>query len=419
MIGFIFWGLIAITLLIFVHELGHLLAAKLSGVEVEKFSIGFGPPILKKRINQTDYSLSIIPLGGYVKMKGEDFEEEGFYTLPLSKKAKVCLSGPFFNLLLGFFIGIILFSIYGKEIVEPVVKTEPGSSAYRTGLLTGDRILSVNRDSIEDYSEFLTLLSDHRGEEVEISLLRKGEIIEIRWRLTGDSLEIEPLIPPIVGRVKHSGPADRAGIKPGDEIIFINGNNISSWEELVENIRSSSSDTLLIGWLHQGRHKEAKILPDMIWDPNKKEKTPQIGIIVHTPKKRLGFIKALTHSAARTSWITIRTLSIIYQIIAGKVSRRALGGPILIAQLSRESMSWGMEYFLSLLAVISLNLFIINLLPVPVLDGGRFLVFLIEKIKGRNFSKKEWGIAIQIGWLVIIFIIFFATFNDIIRLLKR
>ncbi len=418
MIPFIIWGLIAITILIFFHELGHLLAAKSSKVEVEKFSIGFGPPILKKRIKETEYSISLIPLGGYVKMKGEDFEEEGFYTLPLLKKAKVSLAGPLFNLFLGFLIGILIFSIYGQSIILPVVESKKGSPAYNAGILTGDRILFVNRDSIEDYSQLLKTLSNNRGREVELILKRKGRVVKLYWKVPEDSLGIEPLIPPIVGRVKHSGPADKIGMRRGDEIVSINGKDISSWEDLVKTIRNSS-DTLCLGWLRQGRYMEAKVLPEIIFDPNEKRKVPQIGVIVYMPKKRFSFIKAVAHSAEWTSWITIKTFSILYQIIIGKVSRRALGGPILIAQLSKESISWGMEYFLSLLAILSLNLFIINLLPIPVLDGGRFFIFLIERVRGRNFSKREWGTAIQIGWLFILLIIFFATFNDILRLLKR
>lgn len=418
MISFIIWGLIAITLLIFFHELGHLLAAKSSGVEVEKFSIGFGPPIIKKRINKTEYSISLIPLGGYVKMKGEDFEEEGFYTLPLLKKAKVSLAGPLFNLLLGFLIGIFIFSIYGQSIILPVVESKKGSSAYKAGILTGDRILFVNKDSIEDYSELLNTLSNNRGREMEVILKRKGRVLKLYWKVPEDSLGIEPLIPPIVGRVRHSGPADRIGMREGDEIISINGKEVSSWEALVKTIRNSQAP-LSLGWLRQGRYMEARVMPETVWDPQEKRKVAQIGVIVYMPKKRFSFVKAITHSAGWTSWITIKTFSVIYQIIISKVSRRALGGPILIAQLSKESISWGMEYFLSLLAILSLNLFLINLLPIPVLDGGRFLIFLIEGVRGRNFSKKEWGTAIQIGWLFILLIVFFATFNDILRLLKR
>lgn len=406
---------LVLAALILVHELGHLISAKLSGVGVERFSLGFGPAVGRWRWGETTYILSLIPLGGYVKLKGEDFEPGGFYSQPLATKLRVGLAGPVANLLLGILLFWFIFLVYGHGTTPARVKVEPGSWAESQGLRTGDLLLRVDQTTIRDYESLIRRLGRLVGESVQVELDRSGERVELR--MVVDSLGLSPLLPPVIERVRRGSPAHRSGLAPGDLIVELCGRPVEDWSSLVERVQRAAGETLEISWRRGDSLISSLVVPDSVFQPH--GVVGQIGTTVRLPRQRFGPASALLKATQYTGRVLLQAFALLYGILVGRVSRELLGGPILVAQLSLESVRWGLENFLSLLALLSLNLCVINILPIPVLDGGRALLFLIEGIRRRNFSRRGWSIALQIGWAMVLGLIIFATFNDLMRLLAR
>jgi len=415
----IFFVAIVIAVLIIIHEFGHLFAAKSVGIAVEKFSIGFGPALFKKKIRDTVYQLSLIPLGGYVKMFGEDAEVEGgFITQPAGKKIIAVLAGPVSNFILGFLLTLILYLSFGVKYVEPRINPEPSSWIEKSGLEKNDLILAINRDSIESFTQFEEKLSENLGETLNVKIERKGKIYSIPFWVESESLKIFPLVKPVVGRIKQGGPASRIGIKPGDEFLQIAEKPISDWEECVATIQNFPGKKILIKWKRNGQLLQDSVVPDLVTDEISGEKIGQLGIWVSLPVKSLSIFNAVKEAGERSVNVVIQTFIILYKIITGKISRRAIGGPIMVAKLTYEGINWGPEYFLALWGLLSINLFVVNLLPIPVLDGGRVLIFIIEAIRRKRLNKKQLEIALNVGWGLIFLLIFFTLFNDILRIVR-
>ena len=411
--------LIVIAVLITIHEFGHLLLAKTSGVPVEKFSIGFGPALFKKKIKETVYQLSIIPLGGYIKMLGEENEVEGgFLMQPVRKKIAVVLAGPIFNFFLGIILLFILYLTFGVKYVEPRINLPPGSWEEKSGLKPGDLILGIDNDTIESFTDMEEKLFQSQGETLNLKIHSKDSVYSIPFWVQSETLSITPAVKPIIGRVKQGGPAARIGLKPGDKIIEFANNKINDWEDFVENIRTSASQKVQIQWQRDSKIFTDSIVPDLTTDEISGEKVGQIGIWVALPKKTLSIFSAFIEAVKRGVNVVVQTFVIIYKVITGKISRKAIGGPIMVAKLTYEGVSWGAEYFLGLWSLLSINLFVVNVLPIPVLDGGRVLIFLIEGIRRKRLSKKQLEIALNIGWALILLLIFFTLFNDILRFIR-
>lgn len=406
---------LVLAVLILVHELGHLIAAKLSGVGVDRFSLGFGPAVVKWKWRETTYILSLIPLGGYVKLKGEDFEPGGFYSQSLAAKLKVSLAGPVANLLLGILLFCLIFLAYGQGTIPARVRVEPGSWAESQGLHTGDLVTRVDKTPIRDYESLIRRL-DLAGDSAQVELDRSGE--RVRLWVVVDSLGLTPLLPPVIDQVKRGGPADRSGLAPGDLIVELSGEPVDDWSSVVERVQAAAGETLEIGWRRDDSLISALVVPDSV-SRRPHGVVGQIGVTVRLPRYRFGPGSALLKATGYGARVVGQAFLLLYQILVGKLSRELLGGPILMAQLSLESARWGLENFLSLLALLSLNLFVINILPIPVLDGGRVLIFLIEAVRRRSLSRRGWNLALQIGWVMVLGLIIFATFNDLMRLLGR
>lgn len=410
---------IVIAVLIIIHEFGHLLIAKASKVLVEKFSVGFGPVLIKKKLKETVYQLSLIPFGGYIKMFGEETEVEGgFLTQPAKKKIGVVIAGPLANLLLGFILTLILSLAFGVKYVEPRISLEPNSWEIKSGLRDGDLILSIGSDTITAFSEIENILMKNHGETLDIRVSRAGAINRIPFWVAAESLTITPFVPPIVGRVKRGGPAARIGLKPNDMIKAVNGESITNWEEFVQAIRVAAGKKIPIQWQRKDSIFSDSVIPESVTDELSGEKVGQIGIWVALPKKSLSLFSALQESGKRCIDVIIQTFVVIYKVITGKISRKAIGGPIMVAKITYEGVNWGAEYFLALWAILSINLCVVNLFPIPVLDGGRILIFIIEAIRRKRLSKKQLDLALNIGWGLIILLLFFTFFNDILRFVR-
>uniref|UniRef100_A0A7V3ZV62 Zinc metalloprotease n=1 Tax=candidate division WOR-3 bacterium TaxID=2052148 RepID=A0A7V3ZV62_UNCW3 len=406
--------IIVIGILITIHEIGHLITAKIYHMPVEKFSIGFGPVLLKRQIKETTYILSLIPLGGYIKLKGEESEEEdGFLAQPVKKKLMVIFMGPLANLILGFFLLFLLYFLFGIKYSPPIINYETKIGPFQKG----DVLLFINKDTINSFEKAAEILNKNLNKNTFFIVKRKNKIVNFYWIVNDSIRSLYPLILPILEKVKKGSPAEKAGLKPHDTIIAVNDTFISSWEELIEKIRNSGGKRIKITYKRKGVFY-ANLIPQLVTADTASKKVPQIGVWVYLPRIKVNFFEAIYQAGIRTGYVSLQTLVILYKLITGKVSRKALGGPIMVAQLTYESLRWGWEYFLALFGLLAINLFIVNILPIPVLDGGRGLIFIIEHFMKRKLTKKELDVAITIGWVVIMLLIIFTFYNDLSRLFK-
>lgn len=406
--------IIVIGILITIHEVGHLTIAKIYNMPVERFSIGFGPPIIKKQIKETTYTLSLIPLGGYIKLKGEESEEEnGFLLQPIKKKLMVIFMGPLANLILGFFLFFLLYFLFGIKYSLPILTYEKKIGLFQKG----DILVFINNDTINSFEKAFEILEKNLNKKASFVVERNGKKINFDWVVNNSFRNLQPLILPILERIKKRSPAEKAGLKPKDTIIAVNDTFIYSWQELIEKIRNSGEKEIKITYKRKGIF-HTYLTPQLITVDTASQKVGQIGVWVYLPRIRINFFNAFYQAFIRTGYVIIQTFVILYKLIIGEVSRKILGGPIMVAQLTYESLRWGWEYFLALFGLLAINLFVVNMFPIPVLDGGRALIFVIEHFIKRRLTKKELDIAITIGWVIIMFLILFTFYTDLSRIFK-
>lgn len=408
---------IVIGSLITVHEFGHLIFAKINKLPVEIFSIGFGPRLLKKKIGSTVYQISLIPLGGFIKLEGDEITSEtGFNAAPLGKKSAVIIAGPLFNLILGFILTTILYAVFGVKTLEPRIIPEPNTSTASAGFETGDYILKVNQDTIRNWEDFQKKLSHLT--EAEVTIKRDNEIKVIKYQVPKDSFQFLPFIAPVIERVKANSPAEKIGLKKGDEIIEVSGIPIKEWSSFVEIVQNSKGEKLFLRWRRDGQILEDSIQPQVTSEEISQKRIGMIGIWVKLPTKNLSLPVAISTAGARTVYVFGQTFVIIYKIIAGKLPKSAIGGPVMVAKYTYEGAQWGPEYFIGLWALLSINLAVINIIPIPILDGGRVLLYIIESLRRKKLKKREWEIAFWIGYGLIGIILIFALTNDFLRLIR-
>ena len=344
--------IIVLGVLIFFHEFGHFLVARFFGVGVEKFSLGFGPRLIGKKIGVTDYRISAIPLGGYVKMVGEEPDAEispeeiplSFTHKHVAKRMLIVAAGPVFNILLAviIFFGIFFFS--GTFVLKPSVgSVKPGSPAFTAGLAKGDLITAINAIEINDWDEMAEIINTSKGQNLKLTVRR------------GDSSRNFSLAPEKV---------------------------------TTKNIFGEDIQRYIIGITASGE----------------------------TYSKEMSLLQALSESMVQTYRVSELMVVIITKLITGDISTDTLGGPIMIAQMAGDSAKAGVGSLISFIALISINLAIINLLPIPILDGGHLLFFSIEAIKGRPVSIKIREIAQQVGMFLLILLMILVFYNDITRI---
>ncbi|MGB9720343.1 MAG: RIP metalloprotease RseP [bacterium] len=421
-----------------IHEFGHFLFAKIFGIPVEKFSIGFGPPLIRRKIGETDFRIAYVPVGGYVKMVGEEDVEvpftkqkrdeqetsttenvapvKGFYDAPLLHRVLVVLSGPLFNIISAVIVLIIVYGFWGIY-VNPYLRITVAKESYaeRIGFIHGDSLISISGKVLHSWDELENAIVVFQNKPVNIVLKRGDSIVEKNITINLDSLVLSPYVPPLVGSLKVGGPAHRAGMANNDSIIRIDGENVETWEEFVAKVRKSKNIPLKIEWLHNRELKSAIVTPLPYYDPLLKDTIGQIGIVMPLRKIHIEPLRAIMMAVSRSIELIYLTLKTLYQLIIGEISRKALGGPIAIAKLTGESARWGIENLLSLLSVISINLGLVNLFPIPALDGGHIVIAIIEGIRQKRFSKKTRFVIQQIGFTIILLLIIYVTFNDLTR----
>ena len=440
----IWWFLIVLGVLVSFHELGHFLAARWVGVKVLKFSLGFGPKLLGRQIGETEYLVSAVPLGGYVKLFGEEATEaltpedrrRSFAHQKLRNKFLIVAAGPGFNFLLAFLIftgwlstGAPLFVPTFRDLTPDVEAIRPGSPAELAGLQAGDRILRVNDKDISTRSELLELVAKSNGKPVALDVRRGDHIKTIvvtpapwpgREREEAYSIGVEETAS-IITAVMAGSPAMSAGFKDGDRVMRIEGQPIQTWSQMTSFVKESPNRPLHFDVERQGQVVSLTVTPAA-------EKTVVDGKAVEVGKigisgpgrsvlRSSSPLMAVIHGAEATWGWSELTVVGIYKMIVGEISRTNIGGPLTIANISGEAASQGASSVVFLIAILSVNLGVLNLLPIPILDGGHLLFFGIEAILRKPLRERQREIAQQVGLLLLVGIMVFAFWNDIDRII--
>jgi len=437
----IFAFLVGLAALIFVHELGHFLAARKCGVIVEKFSIGFGKKLFGTTSQGTEFIIAAIPLGGYVKMKGEGLGEEtneegSFSAAPPHHRLLIAFAGPLFNFLFALAIYVFVY-MAGVETIGPVIGTvRINSPALEAGLQTGDKIIAVNNKPIRFWSELQKRVYDSPGEKLyfQIERLTKGII---NLEITPNTEEIENLfgeteqvgligITPLANTIRYikkESAAEKAGLQLDDRIIAVGNTSIFGWSDLRPAAINKPGESLIF----KIQRADTEILipliptPKIIKDKNGKDlEIGEIGIGMsgHMILEKYGLIGSITRAMKETWEMTSLIAISVQKMLFGSIPADQIGGPILIFQIYGEQAEQGFNEFIRLTALLSINLGLINLLPIPILDGGHILFFLIEIIKGRPVSEKNRELAQQVGLFMLISLMVFAFYNDILRVIN-
>ncbi|MEI4981249.1 sigma E protease regulator RseP [Aeromonas caviae] len=449
--GGVLWNIgafiVALGLLVAVHEFGHFWVARRCGVKVERFSIGFGKAIWRRLGKDgTEYVLALIPLGGYVKMLDGRVDElkpgeeaQAFNHKSVWARMAIVAAGPMANFVFALFAFWLMFMI-GVPSVKPVVgEVRPASIVAEAGILPGMEIVGVGDEETGDWESVTYALISHLGDDsVQLKLKAANTSYAVDktlqlagWKFDPDkespigSLGIVPLggkVLPVVEAVVPSSASEKAGLQIGDRIKGVDGEAITEWAQFVERVQQSPAQPLQVTVERGGSEMTLTLTPD-----GKKVKGQLVGFVGLSPQLvplpdeyrtllQYGPLQALWHGVQKTWSLITLTFDMIGKLIGGIVSLDNLSGPISIAKGAGSSADYGLVYFLGFLALISVNLGIINLFPLPVLDGGHLVYFLIEAITGKPVSEKIQEVGFRIGAAILMLLMGIALFNDFARL---
>ena len=411
--------------LIFAHEAGHFMFAKLFRVRVLVFSFGFGKRLFGFRRGSTDYRVSLIPLGGYVRMAGDTPEEnqqgapDEFLSKPKWQRFLILVAGPAMNVLIAivFMAGIVMVGTEYPIIRSVVGEVLPDGAAARAGLQTGDHIVRVGNEPIGDFNDLRLAISMNAGTRLDIEYIRDGRTQRTVMIPEREQSEygpvgragIRPLLDPIVGRVTAGSLAAKAGIRTGDRIISVNGQPINNLEKLNEVLLKAPGDPLILGMQRANQTYTAN-LPKVEYNP----RDPYRGFIPPTEVRKLSLIPALKDSVEQ-NWKMLRYAgAALARMFRPEGSVKELSGPISIARISGDMLRRGWMETVALMAMISLQLGVMNLLPIPVLDGGHIMILLIEGVARRDLSLRVKERIQQVGFAALAALMIVVLYNDVI-----
>ncbi|WHI52514.1 RIP metalloprotease RseP [Microbulbifer sp. MLAF003] len=443
------WALVALGVLVSFHEFGHFLVARLCGVKVLRFSVGFGRRLISRYDRHgTEFTISAIPLGGYVKMLDEREGNVASHELDHAFNRKsvwarmaIAAAGPAANFLLAIVLFWVVFMGGSAGPVPIISAVKPGSIAEVAGLESGQEIIAVDGQSTPTWQALNWRLANRLGDSgsIEFSVRYPDSNLEYqmvadinRWlsgKEVADPLSevgLELWTPPVsmkLHSVSKGSPASAAGIRPGDEIVGTDGRAFSGWKEWSEYVRARAGVPLQVEVDRQGQRLALSVTPaEVALDSG--ERIGRIGVSPITerwPEERVrvfhyGVLGAFSKGLQETWDKTVFTLNSLKKLIFGQLSTKNLSGPITIAKVAGTSAEAGWQSFLSLLALLSISLGVLNLLPIPVLDGGHLLYYGIEAIKGSPVSERVQMIGLQVGMALVLCIMGLALYNDILRL---
>jgi len=441
----------ALGSLIVVHELGHYLVARLCNVKVLRFSIGFGRVLGSRRYgrDQTEWAVSVFPLGGYVKMlderEGEVAPEElprAFNRQSVYRRFAIVVAGPLANFLLAIFLYWLIF-MHGMPGFRPVIGTvTPGSPAAEAQFAPGDTIVGIDRQAVATWQDARWILlkyaveraaatievQDERGDihrrSLDMSRLRAEDLDSDFLRALGFSRLQLPL-PPVIGRVVSGGAAERSGLRASDEIVAIDGEPIARWDQLVAKVSASAERQLALSVKRSGALLQINVTPQGTLD-----KDGRIGRIGAAPyidpaamQKHMVEVRhspwdAMAKALGRTWDTSLFSLRMLGKMIVGEVSLKNLSGPITIADYAGQSAQVGWVSYVLFLALISISLGVLNLLPIPLLDGGHLMYYMFEIVKGSPVSDRIMEIGQRVGMTLLFLLMVFALYNDVTRLIN-
>jgi len=445
--------LLALGVLVVVHEMGHYLVARACGVKVLRFSVGFGRILWSRRVgrDQTEWAIGMFPLGGYVKMVDEREGEvpvedlpRAFNRQPVGRRALIVAAGPIANLLLAIFLYWLVF-MAGMTELKPRLGVPPANSpAAAAGIGAGDMVRAVNGHAITSWQdlrwEVLRQTMNATALELE-AITAQGALVNYRISMSGLALaEMEkdpltplglllyqPRLPAIIGDVLAGSAAATAGLRVGDHVLEIDGQAIGDWAEMSAIVRASAGRQLLLTLQRAGQRMQVRVIPQTVGEGAQqqgrlglmvKEGDGRDSVAAMTTVVRYGPLEAATRAVVKTWDTAIISLRMMGRMLTGDLSWKNLSGPVTIADYAGQTARLGLSYYLSFLALISISLGVLNLLPVPVLDGGHLMYYLVEFIKGGPVPERVLEIGQQIGFALLMLLMAFAFYNDINRLVS-
>ena len=444
--------LFALGVLVFVHELGHYLVARWCGVKILRFSIGFGKPLLTWKVgrDQTEWSLSPIPLGGYVRMLDEEEGGEidpaevhrAFNRLPLLKRSAVVIAGPAAN----FLLAIVLYAVLGMSGLQepaPVLATPAaGTAAATAGVQEGDRVLAIDGQPVQSFGDLRLKMIDaiverqpivlqvaNGGAEREVRIatdgLPAGELERDFTRTLGVELKAGVVQ---VGFLEENSPAAKAGLQVGDQILTLDGQPVARAQQLIQQVQAADdSKPLQLGVRRGTEMLTLAVKPQLTYEPDAQDASApphrkgRIGAGLAQQFEMvtvdLGPLQALAYGANKTWEMSAFSLRMLGKMVMGSLSWKNLSGPVAIADYAGQSAAIGWFAYVGFMALISVSLGVLNLLPVPVLDGGRLVYYALEALKGSPFSERFRQVTQQVGLVMVVGLMIVALFNDLSRLL--
>jgi len=444
--------IITIGILVTVHEYGHFQVAKWCGVKVLKFSVGFGKSVWSRKFgpDQTEFIIAAIPLGGYVKMHGEGLSvndnghdadaSRAFNRQSVYKRMAIVLAGPVANLLLAIILYFVLF-MTGTVGLKPIVgQSVSNSPAAESGIGEGATIIKVNDKAVTTWQEvrwsLLNLSLNNHSVKLQV-MNQRGELSLHQLDLSGVNQQnsntdiltkvglsvYQPSVPALVGEVMGNGPADIAGLKSGDMVVAVNQQEIADWETFVSIIKRHPAQPLQIQIMRGGQKMKLMITPELIEQNGEVYGRIGAGVLFTQAQldsflvtQHLGLVDALIKSFEKTWDTAVFSLKILGNMLLGNVSFESLSGPVTIANYAGQSANMGLKVFIGFLALVSISIGVLNLLPIPILDGGHLMYYMFEFFTGKPASEFAivWGQ--KIGFFILILTMTLAIYNDLNRL---